>query len=245
MARRTSPTFFRRKGAAIACFVLCLAALVVGTYVGIGMLTRFDYGEALPEDAPLRARFPEDDNYLLPKITPSPVPAVTPKPLPTPIPWPVSTPVPLSLYSVQQTRMVMPKDANAPGEGVLTSIKVSEADSMRTITVTGWGFLDGCDASGSSVYLVVSPKSSAGDRFYEAAILPGSTAVQHDASRGTNLERADFRAVFSVRAYADGPYVMGVLVVNKAGKNQVTKGYFEADSQYQFDVKGNAVIGVG
>ncbi|MEA4898725.1 hypothetical protein ACH6CV_00670 [Bacillota bacterium Meth-B3] len=243
MARRRGGDF-KRKGAAVAFFVLALAALVVATYVGIGMLTRYDYTDVLPEDAPLRARFPEDGDYSIPEPTPRPAPVVTPTPLPTRMPPPASTPMPLSMYSVQNARMMMPKDASAAGEGQLTSIQVSEADGQRSVVVTGWAFLDGFDAQHSRIYLVTSPRSSSGQRFYEAQVLPGSSGVQHPPERGENLERADFRAVFSVRAYEDGPYKLGMLVVNRDGREAVN-GYFEAGAGCQLTVKAGAVAGVG
>ena len=49
--RRKSPPSFKRKGTAIGFFVVALAILVVGVYLGIGMLTRYDYEDVLPEDA--------------------------------------------------------------------------------------------------------------------------------------------------------------------------------------------------
>lgn len=245
MAKRYSPTSFKSKGGAIAFFVVALALLIVVTFVGIGMLTRYDYSDMIPEDAPLRANFPDDNDYQLPLITPTPMPEVTPTPLPTPMPTPASTPIPLTLYSQVNKRMMMPKDASAPGEGEITSLNVSVADESRTVVVTGWAFLNDCDAQQSDIYLVVSPHVGEGHRFYAATVLPGSSGVQHAATGATNLERADFRAVFSVSTYDEGPYKLGLLVVNESDRRNVLRGYFDTDPRYSFNVKRKAVTSVG
>ena len=245
MARRHSPTFFKRKGAAVSFFVICMVLLFVAGFVCFGLLTRYNYDAALPEDAVLRAKFPADDNYLPVPSTPTPIPVVTPVPLPTPQPTPQPTPIPLQLYSVQNTRMVMPQDANAPGEAYLTGMHVSEADQNKSVLVTGYAFLRGLDAEDSTVYLVVSSKSGTVHRFYQADILPGSTGIHHAPSLGENLERADFRAVFHVRTYEEGPYRLGALVVNKVGKKPAVQGYFDLNTEYQFSVRRNTVLSVG
>lgn len=244
MARRRSPTFFRRKGTAIGVTLILFAALIVGVYTGIGFLTRYDFAGVLPEDAELRATFSEE-GYIPVTPPPTPVPVVTPTPLPTPMPTPALTPIPLDYFSSQDTRMVMPGNATAPGEASITDIFVSEADGNRAVRVTGWAYLDGCDAEQSTIYLVTSSLGESVRRFYKAAILPGSTGIQHDSSRGQNLERADFRAVFNVRIYEEGPYKLGLLVVNQPNRKTVTRGYFDLDDAYQFYVKSNAVTSVG
>ena len=245
MARRHSPTFFRRKGAAVAFFVICVVGLLLLAFVGYGLLTRYNYDEVLPEDAVLRAKFPVDDNYLPVPATPTPVPVVTPVPLPTPQPTPQPTPIPLQMYSLQNTRMVMPKNAVAPGEAYLTSMRVSAADQDKSVIVTGYAYLRGLDAEDSTVYLVVSSKTGTVHRFYQADILPGSTGIHHEAALGKNLERADFRAVFHVRTYEEGPYRLGALVVNRIGKKAPVEGYFDLNTEYQFSVRRNTVISVG
>lgn len=241
--RRKSPPSFKHKGAAIGFFVIALAILVVGVYIGIGMLTRFDYTEVLPEDAVLRAKFAVE-GYVAPTSQPTPAPVVTPTPLPTPMPTPQATPLPLQLYSMQNTRMVMPQNADLPGEAQLTSLKVSAGDGNSSVLVTGWAFLEGYDAQQSTIYLVVSTKAGSVHRFYQAAKLPGSSGVTHDPAKGQNLERADFQAAFKVGTYEEGPYRLGALVVNRAGRTAV-EGYFRFDDEDQFYVKSNTVVSVG
>ncbi|MEG2624442.1 MAG: hypothetical protein RSC06_16250, partial [Clostridia bacterium] len=202
--KRQSPAQFRHKGAAIAWFVIALSVLVVGTYLAISMLARYDYEQMLPEDAKLRVTLPEE-GYVPATPTPTPVPVVTPRPLPTPMPTPNATPLPLDWLSSHDTRMVMPRDTSAKGEAGFTGMSTSDGDENQVMLVTGWAFLDGFDAQKANVYLVVSAKSGSISKFYEVDVLPGSTGIVHDASRGTNLERADFRAAFNVSTYEEGP----------------------------------------
>ena len=166
-------------------------------------------------------------------------------PLPTPMPTPQATPLPLQLYSLQNTRMVMPQDATAAGEAEITSLKVSAGDDNRSVVVQGWAFLEGCDAEKSTIYLVVSTESGTINRFYQVSVQPGSSGVTHDPSKGQNLERADFRAAFKVGTYEEGVYKLGLLVSNQQGKGKALQGYFSMGGQYQFYVKSNAVASVG
>lgn len=240
--RKNSPTFFRHKGAAIAFFVLMLAALSVGVYLGIGLLTRYDYTPLIPEDAPLRVKLAEDA-FVRPTPRITPAPSLTPTPLPTPKPTPAPTALALEFYSLENKRMVMPEKADAPGEAALTNLYVSQADDSKAVMLNGYAFLDGCDAEQSTIYVIVSAGPIR--RFYEANVLPGSTGIPHAAARGQNLERADFRCVFSVRAYEDGVYDFSLLVVNRKTRKQVTQGLFETDAHYRITVKGNTVLEAG
>ncbi len=242
--RRKSPTSFKRKGTAIGFFVVALAILVVGVYLGLGMLTRYDYEGTLPEDAELRANFAVD-SYLPATPEPTPAPQATATPLPTPMPTPQATPLPLQLYSLQNTRMVMPQDATAAGEGEITSLKVSAGDDNRSVLVEGWAFLEGCDAEQSTIYLVVSTEAGTINRFYQVSVQPGASGVTHDPSKGQNLERADFRAAFKVGTYEEGVYRLGLLVTNRQNRGRLSQGYFPMGSQYHFYVKSNAVVSVG
>lgn len=246
-SRRKSPAMFRRRGASIAFFVIMLSILIVGLYLAYGLLTRVDYETFLPEDARLRITLiQKGEATAAPDLAPTPVPATSATaiatPLPTPMPTPASTPLPIEYFSLENTKMLMPSDVSAKGEAVIRSIRVSTADASRAVILTGWAFLEGYDAQGSQVYLVVSPKNaSTGKRFYAVSCLPGSSGVVHDASRGENLDRADFRAVFDVSTYEEGPYKLGLLVVQTISRKETVNGYFALDDRYQFSVKSGKV----
>ena len=220
--RKTSPGFFRNRGTAVAFFVIAAAVLAVGLYYLFGMLTRYDYTQMIPEDAQLRVTL-IDENYEAP----------TPQP----------TPLPIEYYSRQETQMLMPNDVSAAGEAVIQEIKVSSADASRAVWLTGWAYLNNLDAEMSSIYVVISPRGgSVGRRFYLATVLPGGSGVMHDRDAGENLDRADFRCVFDVSTYEEGPYRLGILVVNRTGRHSKASGWFDLDSQYQIYVKSEAVV---
>jgi hypothetical protein len=142
--------------------------------------------------------------------------------------------------------MLMPEKADHRGEAEITELNVSAGDKNGSILVRGWAFLEGCDAMESTVYLVVSAKAGAVHRFYVADIKPGASGVTHDPAKGQNLERADFQAAFKVNTYEEGPYRLGILVENREkGKRQAVQGYFTLGNRHQFQVKNNAVVGVG
>lgn len=243
-SKRTSPTFFKSRAASIACFVLAIALLTLVVYLGVGMLTRFDYDDAIPEDAELRVNLLDDD-YVAPTPEPTPTPAPVRALLPTPAPAPSPTPLPLSVYCLQNTRLVMPRKTDAPIQAGMTSLYVSKSDDSKSVVITGYAFLEGYDAEKSKIYLVISGKSAAVRRFYEVTLLPGSTGIHHDPALGQNLDRADFRAAFSVRAYEDGPYRVGVLVVNTVNRKQTSAGYADFPGNAEFTVKSNAVVDAG
>lgn len=244
--RKTSPGFFRNRGTAVAFFVIAAAVLAVGLYYLFGMLTRYDYTQMIPEDAQLRVTL-IDENYEAPTPKPTPEPTATPvpgyTPLPTPAPTPQPTPLPIEYYSRQETQMLMPNDVSAAGEAVIQEIKVSSADASRAVWLTGWAYLNNLDAEMSSIYVVISPRGgSVGRRFYLATVLPGGSGVMHDRDAGENLDRADFRCVFDVSTYEEGPYRLGILVVNRTGRHSKASGWFDLDSQYQIYVKSGAVV---
>ncbi|MDO4548126.1 MAG: hypothetical protein Q4D04_08515, partial [Clostridia bacterium] len=177
---------------------------------------------------------------------PTPTPVPTPTPLPTPRPTPTGTPIPLEMYSTQVMNLLMPADTSAAGVAEVQYMSVSSADSDQSVILGGWAYLYDYDAEQSTIYLVVSSRSGSVNRFYETVKQPGFAGVIHEGP-GTNLERADFRAAFSVKTYEEGAYKLGALVEQPVPgtRNQKVYGYYEFGAQYDIYVRGNKVIQVG
>jgi hypothetical protein len=150
------------------------------------------------------------------------------------------TPIPLELYAVRDTKVLM-TGTDKQGLVGLTLCEPSAADGKAVMMLRGWGYIRGADAAQSQIYLAVSTKNGADHRFYRVIRQSGSTGIQHEASTGKNLDKADFAAAFSVSTYDDGEFKLGLLIRVMNGKRVAEQAYYPLGDEYNFLVK-NGVI---
>ena len=233
MATRRSPVQFRSRITSVLVFLLCIALLGGGVYLGYQALS-FDYSGYLPLDATARPFIPDGGFKVSATLQPFDVEEYV-EPTMTPGPTLQPTRIPMDLYAPRDTKVMMTGTDNL-GLCALTSCKPSAADQNKVMMVRGWGYIKNTDAAQSVIYLAVSTKNGDDHRFYRVIRQSGSTGIQHDPATGRNLDQADFAAAFGVDTYIDGAYKLGLLIQVMNGKHVAEKAYYPLGDQYNFNV---------
>lgn len=238
-SRRRSPSPFRSKNAAVTWFMLGLMILIVLGALFYQFIVNYDFESFTAGDQPIGNYVPEEGGYVASQYPPDPY-AGGETPAPTALTMQQPTPVPIDRYAMMNKRMLMP-DSYEKVYGGLTECRASEPDNNRVLVVRGWGYLESLNAGKSQVYLAVSSKYGNTHRFYLTTRESGSTAMIHDSSTGTNLDKADFYAAIKIEdTYQDGDYRLGIVVTNTENGIQLS-GYTRLDADYNFNVDNGQI----
>ena len=145
-------------------------------------------------------------------------PDATPRPTKTPEPTPSPTPVPETMYSPQVDMSQLSGAQTADSAWLKTSLFTLSGVSSgekHAIVIQGHAYLEGMDAQGSSIYLLLE-NADTGE--CEAAFLAERTSGQNGLSfeeaNGVNLDQAYYRACLDVTGYRSAPYRIRICVIN-------------------------------
>ena len=95
-----------------------------------------------------------------------------------------------------------------PGEAITRGLLKLEAineNYIASLEVSAYAYIEGADASGSTVYLLTVNEQGIPYKMY---------ATQSEGSGGSNQEKSTFKAKIDVSEYLEGKYSLGVVIIN-------------------------------
>ena len=218
-----------------------LAAAMNAANAGDPNFGGMDYVDLTITPTPEPTEEPTPTPAPTPIATPTPTPTPTPVPTPTPTPTPVPTKIPSKALSAYRKSGFNVPEPSSSGTVEMTKLYVSEPNKNAYVNIGGYGYINDAsfDGSTASIFLIVTKADTGSQIAYKAAMMPGTSGVDHADALCKNAANTDFQAVLDVSKYANGQYDLGIIIYYKLPDGNTAYSYHELNAS--FTVEGGAV----